>query len=59
MYPQVIAEASSNIERRFLASKDAQLSPVKPRMSDMNAATKVPVRLSEKNTVPISQLWLV
>ena len=55
MYPQVIADASNNIERTFPASKDAQISPIKPRMSDKTAATRVPVRLPSNNTVPISQ----
>ncbi|KAJ0884055.1 hypothetical protein HanPSC8_Chr10g0428961 [Helianthus annuus] len=45
MYPQVIAEASSNIDLTFPASMDAQTSPIDPTPRTNNAAIRVPDRL--------------
>ncbi|KAF5786715.1 hypothetical protein HanXRQr2_Chr10g0444281 [Helianthus annuus] len=45
MYPQVIAEASSNIDLTFPASMDAQTSPIDPTPRNNNAAIRVLDRL--------------
>lgn len=47
IYPQVTAQASNSIARKFPATMDVQLSPTNPRASNAYAAAWVPVRLSK------------